>query len=258
MKKLLYITIILITTICYSQNQISYEAIWLNEGMEEQYLEVEKFWSEIKKEAISRDLQSGWVVWKVVKNPDNEEHQKKPDYIVMNGFKNADQRKKQVNWEELGMEVYKGKLSKSKYKKEFAKWQGTIKKTSRFLVERLDNTEWKVPPGSETKVYFNGFQALNDDYENYEMKYFKKLHEKRMEAGDLGWWEFNKVISRSDNENKDVTHFTMDVTLVDNYFQTYPEATEFSDQMMRKHGAASRKRIIGDQLELKFFQFAQN
>ena len=71
MKKLLYITFILITTISYSQNQISYEAIWLNEGMEEQYLEVEKFWSEIKKEAISRDLQSGWVVWKVIKNPDN-------------------------------------------------------------------------------------------------------------------------------------------------------------------------------------------
>ena len=30
--------------------------------MEEQYIEVEKFWSEIKKEAISRDLQNGWVV----------------------------------------------------------------------------------------------------------------------------------------------------------------------------------------------------
>ena len=258
MKKLLSISLLFFIQFSISQTQISYEAIWLNEGMEKQYMEVEKFWSEIKKEAISKDLQSAWIVWKVIKNPDNEEHQKKPDYIVMNGFKDADQRKKQVNWEEVGREAYKGKLSKSKFTKEFGKWQDVRKKTSTFLVERLDNTEWKVPPGSETKVYFNGFQALNDDYENYEMKYFKKLHEKRMEVGDLGWWEFNKVISRSDNENKDVTHFTMDIALIDNYMGTYPEATEFSDQMLRKHGGASRERIIGDQLELKFFQFAQN
>ena len=46
--------------------------------------------------------------------------------------------------------------------------------------------------------------------------------------------------------------------IVDDYFQTYPEASEFTDQMMRKHGASSRKRIIGDELELKFVQFAQN
>jgi hypothetical protein len=176
----------------------------------------------------------------------------------MNGYKDSDQREKQINWEELGMEVYKGKLSKSKYKKEFAKWQGTRKKTSRFLVERLDNTEWKIPPGSETKVYFNGFQALNDDYENYEMKFFKKWHEKRMETGDLGWWEFNKVISRSDNENQDVTHFTMDIALIDNYMGSYQQPTEFSDQMLMKHGSESRKRIIGDELELKFVQFPQN
>ena len=112
--------------------------------------------------------------------------------------------------------------------------------------------------GSKTKVYFNGFQALNDDYENYEMKYFKKWHEKRMEAGELGWWEFNKVINRSENENQDVTHFTMDVALLDNYLETYEEVTEFTDQMLMKHGVQSRKRIIGDELELKFVQFAQN
>ena len=258
MKKLLYITFLFIITLSYTQEQVAYEAIWLNDGMEEQYLEVETFWSEIKKEAISRDLQNGWVVWKVVKDPENESHSKKPDYIVMNGYKDSDQREKQTNWEELGMEVYKGKLSKSKYKKEFAKWQGTRKKTSRFLVERLDNSEWKIPPGSETKVYFNGFQALNDDYENYEMKFFKKWHEKRMETGDLGWWEFNKVISRSDNENQDVTHFTMDIALIDNYMGSYPQPTKFSDQMLMKHGSESRKRIIGDELELKFVQFPQN
>ena len=101
MKKLLSISLLLFINFSISQTQISYEAIWLNEGMEEQYIEVEKFWSEIKKEAISRDLQNGWVVWKVIKDPENESHSKKPDYIVMNAYKDEDQRKKQVNWEEL-------------------------------------------------------------------------------------------------------------------------------------------------------------
>ena len=83
MKKLLSISLLFFIQFSISQTQISYEAVWLNEGMEEQYMEVEKFWSEIKKEAISKDLQSFWVVWKVIKNSDNEEHQKKPDYIAV-------------------------------------------------------------------------------------------------------------------------------------------------------------------------------
>ena len=67
MKKLLSISLLFFIQFSISQTQISYEAVWLNEGMEEQYMEVEKFWSEIKKEAISKDLQSFWVVWKVIK-----------------------------------------------------------------------------------------------------------------------------------------------------------------------------------------------
>ena len=110
MKKLLSISLLLFINFSISQTQISYEAIWLNEGMEEQYIEVEKFWSEIKKEAISRDLQNGWVVWKVIKDPENESHSNKPDYIVMNAYKDEDQRKKQVNWEEL-----EEKLTKENY-----------------------------------------------------------------------------------------------------------------------------------------------
>ena len=135
MKKLLSISLLIFINFSISQTQISYEAIWLNEGMEEQYIEVEKFWSEIKKEAISRDLQNGWVVWKVIKDPENESHSNKPDYIVMNAYKDEDQRKKQVNWEELGRFFYKGKLSKSKYKKEFGKWEGTRKKQVDFWLK---------------------------------------------------------------------------------------------------------------------------
>ena len=59
MKKLLSISLLLFINFSISQTQISCETIWLNEGMEEQYIEVEKFWSEIKK-VISRDLQNGW------------------------------------------------------------------------------------------------------------------------------------------------------------------------------------------------------
>ena len=50
----------------------------------------------------------------------------------------------------------------------------------------------------------------------------------------------------------------MDIALIDNYMGSYPQPTEFSDQMLIKHGSESRKRIIGDELELKFVQFPQN
>ena len=65
--------------------------------------------------------------------------------------------------------------------------------------------------GQSLDFRFNGFQALNDDYENYEMKFFKDWHEKRTNAGVQAWWEFNKVINRSKNANQEVTHFTLDI-----------------------------------------------
>tara|TARA_B100000459_G_scaffold101270_1_gene57949 strand:- start:53 stop:826 length:774 start_codon:yes stop_codon:yes gene_type:complete len=254
-KQILSIIFTLTFSISFSQ-LISYEAIWVNEGMEEDYISVEEMWSEVKKQAIADDIQDFWIVFKVQKDATNADDLKKPDYIVMNGFKDEEQRTKQTNWKELAQKVYKGKMSKKKFEKAWEMTPTVRKETRNFLVERLDNTVWNAPDeGQSLNFFFNGFQALNDDYENYEMKFFKDWHEKRTNAGKQAWWEFNKVLSRSKNANQDVTHFTMDILKADTPNYEHPDSSLFTHQMLVKNGVASRKRVIGDQMTMMFALF---
>jgi hypothetical protein len=147
--------------------------MWVNEGMEEDYISVEEMWSEVKKQAIADDIQDFWIVFKLDKDPANEDDIKKPDYIVMNGFKDNEQRTKQTNWIELAQKVYKGKMSKRKFEMAWEKTPTVRKETRTFLVERLDNTVWNAPDEGQTlSFYFNGFQALNEDYENISKTFF--------------------------------------------------------------------------------------
>ena len=63
MKKQI-LSIIFILSLSFSSSQlISYEAIWVNDGMEEDYLSVEELWSEVKKQAIAADIQDFLVVF---------------------------------------------------------------------------------------------------------------------------------------------------------------------------------------------------
>ena len=89
------------------------------------------------------------------------------------------------------------------------------------------------------------------------MQYFKENHNKQIEAGSRAWWEFNKVLSRSENANKEVTHFTMDVIDAD-YQWSNDNEPSFTDKMMSKYGVASRERVIGDRMIMLFSQFQQN
>ena len=256
-KQILSILFTLSFLISFSQ-LVSYEAIWVNDGMEDDYIAVEEMWSEVKKQAIADNLQDFWIVFKVEKDSTNPDHLTKPDYIVMNGFEDDAQRTMQKNWKELGMKVYKGKMSKRKFEKAWDKTPTVRKETRNFLVERLDNSVWSpLAEGKEARFLFNGFKALNDDYESFEMKYFKENHNKQIEAGSRAWWEFNKVISRSENANQEVTHFTMDV-IDANYQWSNDNEPSFTDQMMSKYGVASRERVIGDRMIMLFSQFQQN
>ena len=256
-KQILSILFTLTFLISFSQ-LVSYEAIWVNDGMEEDYIAVEEMWSEVKKQAIADNLQNFWVVFKVEKDSTNPEHLTKPDYIVMNGFEDDAQRTMQKNWKELGMKVYKGKMSKRKFEKAWDKTPTVRKETRNFLVERLDNSVWSpLAEGKEARFLFNGFKALNDDYESFEMKYFKENHNKQIEAGSRAWWDFNKVISRSENANQEVTHFTMDV-IDANYQWSNDNEPSFTDQMMSKYGVASRERVIGDRMSMVYALFQEN
>ena len=256
-KQILSILFILSITISFSQ-LVSYEAIWVKDSMDESYVEVEEFWSKIKEQEIADDSQDFWIVFKLEKDIENADHKMKPDYIVMNGYKDSIQRSKSVNWQELGKKVYKKELSKKKFETKWTLGSQVRKETRRFLVERLDNSVWSpLAEGKEVLFLFNGFKALNDDYENFEMKFFKENHKKQIEAGSRAWWEFNKVLNRSENANQEVTHFTIDA-IDKNYQWSNDGEPSFTQQMMGKYGVASRERVIGDRMSVLFAKFQQN
>ena len=159
-KQILSILFTLSFLISFSQ-LVSYEAIWVNDGMEDDYIAVEEMWSEVKKQAIADNLQDFWIVFKVEKDSTNPDHLTKPDYIVMNGFEDDAQRTMQKNWKELGMKVYKGKMSKRKFEKAWDKTPTVRKETRNFLVERLDNSVWSpLAEGKKARFLFNGFKSI--------------------------------------------------------------------------------------------------
>ena len=102
-----------------------------------------------------------------------------------------------------------------------------------------------------------GVDIKKCDYENFEMKFFKENHNKQIESGTRAWWEFNKVLNRSENANQEVTHFTMDVIDKDYQWSNDGEPS-FTEQMMVKYGVASRERVIGDRMSVLFAKFQQN
>ena len=76
----------------------------------------------------------------------------------------------------------------------------------------IDNTRWifgEVEIG--TVATLNAFKQLEDTYEQYEMEFYKKWHNKGILNGARKWWELNKILSSSENGNKEITHVTLDI-----------------------------------------------
>ena len=153
-------------------------------------------------------------------------------------------------------------MSKRKFEMAWEKTPSVRKETRTFLVERLDSTVWNAPDEGQTlSFYFNGFQALNEDYENYEMKFFKKWHEKNILDGSRKWWEFNRVLSSNLNTESSTdgtpTHSTIGVfdrersqEEIDEFWNNLT----FEDRMMIKNGLASRESMGQYQLKLIMFK----
>ena len=61
------------------------------------------------------------------------------------------------------------------------------------------------------------------------------------------WWEFNRLLSSSENANKDITHVTIDIQgreLSEEEQQELWETVTFTDQMMWKNGTKTRELLL--------------
>ena len=261
MKKLLMsIVLTLSLTISFSQ-LISHSSVRVSEENRQGYLELEEFWSSVHEQSIIDGYSQGWMIWEFVYNSD-EEKKGKPDFLIMNFYKDSLQKSKtsNINWKDYAKKVYKGKLSKSKFEK---KWNLPTGERNFYELERLDNTYWQggdLEKGMEITI--NVFKSLNEDYEDYEMKFFKKLHEKNILNGSKKWWEFNRVVSSNVTTTSSTdgtpTHSTIDIAgreQSEEETKGFWENLTFEDRMMIKNGLASRDLMGQYRLKLLMSKF---
>jgi hypothetical protein len=109
MKNLLF-TFILFFSFSLNAQYAVMSAVDLNDGAEEDYLKLEKFWSGIHQEAINQGLQTGWAVWK--RTPQEGDEPGNNEYLIFNLYNSMEQLEKGYNAAELAQKVYKGKMSR--------------------------------------------------------------------------------------------------------------------------------------------------
>tara|TARA_B100000768_G_C11220547_1_gene350310 strand:- start:238 stop:1020 length:783 start_codon:yes stop_codon:yes gene_type:complete len=260
MKKTITILLMmLITSMSFSQQLISHSSVRVDESDKKGYLELEEFWSLIQEQAIKDGHAQRWMVWEFLQN-EGEDSERNPDFLIMNFYKDSLQKLKanNIDWKDYAKKVYKGKLSKSKFEK---KWNLPTGKRNFYELERLDNTYWhgELKAGMEISLF--AFKALNEDYEDYEMKFFKKWHEKNILDGSRKWWEFNKVISSNLNTESSTegtpTHMTIDMydrERSQEEMDKFWSKLTFEDRMMIKNGLASRELMKTYRLKLLMFK----
>ncbi len=255
MKKINLMIALLFSAITYSQI-INYTSIRLEDGQDADYIKYEEFWSKIHEQAIEDGLENGWMIWEVVPIEGDENAANQPDFLVMQIFQDSVQLNKELDYYKLGRSVY-NKLSKKKFDKI---WEGGPFGTRNFYqLERLDNTRWifgEVEIG--TVATLNAFKQLEDTYEQYEMEFYKKWHNKGILNGARKWWELNKILSSSENGNKEITHVTLDIMGREIAEEEAQEAwgnPTFTDRMMWNNGSKTREMINQVNLKLVMYRF---
>ncbi len=255
MKKINLLLALLFSVITYSQ-MITYSSVRLDEGQNDAYLEFEKFWSKIHQQAIKDGLETGWMIWEVIPMEGDENTADKPDFLIMNFYQDSIQQNKEVDFYKLGRSVH-SKLSQKKFDKT---WEaGPYGTRNLYQLERLDNTTWifgELEVG--TVVQLNAFKQTDENYEQYEMEFYKNWHNKGILNGSRKWWEFNKVLSSSENGNKEITHITIDMMgreIPEDESEKAWGTPSFTDRMMSQNGSKTREMINQVNLKLIMYRF---
>ena len=75
---------------------ITHMSVRVDDKERQGYLELENFWSEIHEQAIKEGLAERWMVWEFTYE-NEEDSNGKPDFLVMNFYKDSLQKSKFTN-----------------------------------------------------------------------------------------------------------------------------------------------------------------
>ena len=180
-------------------------AVDLNDGAENDYLKLEKFWSAVHKEAINQGLQTGWSVWK--RTPQEGDEAQNNEYLIFELFNSMETLENYFDEEALAQKVYKGKMSKRAIKRMMDGTGSESRERRNYILKVVDATirAGEVKPGD--KATLNLMNKKTEDFENYETKVWKPIAEKNILNGNLRQWVLVEVIDRADNAFDGFTHF---------------------------------------------------
>ena len=200
----------------FSQNfYAQIQEVTVQEGLNSEYEEFEKFWSVVNEKLIADGHLAGWSFWKV--NPESNDNNPWADYILYNQFSSEDQMNSTLSkspewWAEYVEKAHKGKSKRSLIKK-YVKETLDNKYKQRLVTYNTSNiaafADENLNPAAGINAVYIGMEQLNEDYERFETEYFQKRHQ-----GNKLYWEFNKITNRSDNAYKPVTHNIFEVQLL--------------------------------------------
>ena len=128
----------------------------------------------------------------------------------------------------------KGKTKKSvikKYSNETVNNKYREKSVT-YTNQRISDLSSGGNPSKGLVAYYHGIEQLNEDYVDFELKFFRELHK-----GRKLWWELNKISNRTDNAYKPVTHTIFEI----NDENAPSLESNFTNEMMLKYGQTTRK-----------------
>ena len=256
MKKFLFTLFFGLFIFASSYSQvIVMDIVQVKDGMNAQYEAVEKFAEPIKREAVKMGKQLGWYIMKRKSGGDLSEVENKGigDYIILNIYKDEAQMKAGMDWDAISKKVYKGKMSTRTLQKKMNSFNGPRKDTRTYTLENIYFTKPGQANRGETVNIFPA-EALNDEYEQYEMEVFRPMREKMILEGSHKYWGFNKIINRSENAYQNLTHiiFNIPTGLESNI------KTDFATQKAMEMGMKSRKGFDDAVCEIIFIADAFN
>ena len=204
--KNLFLTLTLLFSISLSAQYAVMSAVDLNEGGEQEYLALEEFFSAINKEAVKQGLQTGQYVYK--RTPKEGDEANAPEYFIFNTYSSMEQMQQGINWQELALKVYKGKMSKRAITRMLDNSRYNAEKERRSYVFKV--VDATIRAGGALKVGDKGTINLmnkkSDDFEKYESEVWKPVAEKNILLGNLRHWVLVEAIDRSENAYDGWTH----------------------------------------------------
>lgn len=256
MKKILLL-LTLIFTITTSAQYTILSAIDINEGMEDQYLQLEEFFGPVHDLAIEKGIQDLQAVFKVISTSDDGDNV--ANYFIITGFSSKEQLDAyNKSWEEgkwlaLSKEAYKGKMSSRRVTRYLNSVGLESNERRNYHLVGVDASIWAggdLRPGDKMSIL--GTIAKTDDFEQYESEVYKPMIEKEILNGNHRYWGLSRIYERTENAYGDITHmfFNVGVEGANNTEGWEKMQSTFKGQKLIEGLQAASDHQNGGQLEL--------